>query len=64
MNPLAWLVGGFGWSSLKALFLHPLRSMLTILGVAIGVASVIWLLAIGEGIGRAVQKQIEGGDNL
>ncbi|MBM4077298.1 MAG: FtsX-like permease family protein, partial [Planctomycetes bacterium] len=57
---------GYGWSNLKALFLHPLRSMLTILGVAIGVASVIWLLAIGEGIGQAVQKQIEGlgADNI
>ena len=54
------------WSSLKGLFLHPLRSLLTILGVAIGVASVIWLLAIGEGIGQAVQKQIEGlgADNI
>jgi putative ABC transport system permease protein len=59
------LVGSF-WSSLKGLFLHPLRSLLTILGVAIGVASVIWLLAIGEGIGQAVQKQIEGlgADNI
>ena len=60
MNPLRGLAGGLGKSSLNALFLHPLRSLLTILGVAIGVASVIWLLAIGEGIGRAVQKQIEG----
>ena len=51
---------GFSWSSVKGLFLHPLRSLLTILGVAIGVASVIWLLAIGEGIGQAVQRQIEG----
>lgn len=57
---------GFSWSSIKGLFLHPLRSLLTILGVAIGVASVIWLLAIGEGIGQAVQKQIEGlgADNI
>jgi len=57
---------GMSWSSLKGLFLHPLRSLLTILGVAIGVASVIWLLAIGEGIGQAVQKQIEGlgADNI
>jgi putative ABC transport system permease protein len=47
-------------SSLRSLFLHPLRSFLTMLGVAIGVASVVWLLAIGEGIGQAVQKQIEG----
>lgn len=53
-------------SHLRALFLHPLRSFLTILGVSIGVASVIWLLAIGEGIGQAVQKQIEGlgADNI
>ena len=30
------------------------------LGIFIGVASVIWLLAIGEGIGRAAQEQIAG----
>ena len=62
------ILGIFGltWGNLKGLFLHPLRSLLTILGVAIGVASVIWLLAIGEGIGQAVQKQIEGlgADNI
>lgn len=59
-------MSGTFWSSLRSLFLHPLRSLLTILGVAIGVASVIWLLAIGEGIGQAVQKQIEGlgADNI
>ncbi len=37
-----------------------MRSLLTILGIFIGVASVIWLLAIGEGISREAQKQIEG----
>jgi putative ABC transport system permease protein len=31
---------------------------LTVLGIFIGVSSVIWLLAIGEGIGRAAQDQI------
>ena len=45
---------------LKSLMLHPMRSLLTILGIFIGVASVIWLLAIGEGISREAQKQIEG----
>jgi putative ABC transport system permease protein len=45
---------------IKSLLLHPLRSMLTILGIFIGVASVIWLLAIGEGISRKAQEQIEG----
>jgi len=42
----------------KSLLLHPLRSLLTILGIFIGVASVIWLLAIGEGISAQAQQQI------
>lgn len=44
--------------SIKSLLLHPLRSSLTVLGIFIGVASVIWLLAIGEGIGRAAEDKI------
>lgn len=44
----------------KSLLLHPLRSLLTILGIFIGTASVIWLLAIGEGISRKAQEQIAG----
>ncbi|MDO5565478.1 MAG: ABC transporter permease [Planctomycetia bacterium] len=50
----------------KSLFLHPLRSLLTVLGIFIGVASVIWLLAIGEGISKKAQEQIEslGADNI
>jgi putative ABC transport system permease protein len=44
----------------KSLLLHPLRSLLTVLGIFIGVSSVIWLLAIGEGISRKAQEQIEG----
>ena len=45
---------------IKSLLLHPMRSLLTVLGIFIGVASVIWLLAIGEGISRKAQEQIEG----
>jgi putative ABC transport system permease protein len=37
-----------------------MRSLLTVLGIFIGVASVIWLLAIGEGISQEAQRQIEG----
>ncbi len=44
---------------IKSLLLHPLRSMLTVLGILIGVASVIWLLAISEGISNEAQRQIE-----
>jgi putative ABC transport system permease protein len=55
-----WILG------VKSLFLHPMRSTLTVFGILIGVASVIWLLAIGEGISQEAQKQIEGlgADNI
>lgn len=43
----------------KSLLLHPMRSGLTVLGIFIGIASVVWLLAIGEGISQTVQRQIE-----
>ena len=51
---------------IKSLWLHPLRSLLTVLGIFIGVASVIWLLAISEGISREAQRQIEslGADTI
>lgn len=42
----------------KSLLLHPMRSLLTVLGIFIGVSSVIWLLAIGEGISAKAQQQI------
>jgi putative ABC transport system permease protein len=42
----------------KSLLLHKLRSSLTVLGILIGVMSVVWLLAIGEGISTKVQEQI------
>jgi len=50
----------------KSLWLHPMRSLLTVLGIFIGVASVIWLLAISKGIGDEAQKQIEslGADTI
>ena len=56
----AWRLG------VRSLWLHPLRSSLTILGILVGVASVIWLLAIGQGISTAAQRQIEslGADNI
>src|SRR5436190_15124155 len=51
---------------MMSLLLHPHRSLLTVLGIFIGVASVIWLLAIGEGISQEAQRQIEGlgADNI
>ena len=56
MNSLRFSI----WKSgVKSLSLHPMRSLLTVLGIFIGIASVIWLLAIGEGISQKVQRQIE-----
>ena len=53
LRPSIWKLG------IKSLALHPMRSGLTVLGIFIGIASVVWLLAIGEGISRKVQQQIE-----
>ena len=43
---------------ISSLLLHKLRSFLTILGVLFGVASVIAMLAVGEGASEAAQEQI------
>ncbi|HEX4679266.1 MAG TPA: ABC transporter permease [Gaiellaceae bacterium] len=51
--------------ALHGLLANRLRSLLTMLGISIGVASVIILVAVGRGSASAVQSQIEGlGTNL
>jgi len=51
--------------ALQGLTANPLRSGLTILGVLIGVASVIVLVAVGTGSSAAIQARIDGlGTNL
>jgi putative ABC transport system permease protein len=48
-----------------ALVAHPLRSSLTALGVALGIAAVILLTAIGEGVNRYVMAEFtQFGTNL
>jgi putative ABC transport system permease protein len=44
---------------IKSLLLHPLRTVLTMLGIMIGVWAVIVLTAISQGASDQVQKQIE-----
>ncbi len=55
-----WILG------LRSLLLHPLRSLLTIFGISVGVWSVILLVAFGEGVSLEAQRQIEGlgADNI
>ena len=43
----------------RSLLLHKLRSALTTLGILIGVAAVVAMLAIGEGASQAAQEQIK-----
>ena len=42
----------------RSLGMHKLRSSLTVLGIVFGVASVVSILAVGEGASHAVQEQI------
>ena len=44
--------------ALRALANNKMRAFLTMLGIIIGVASVIAMLAIGQGSKRSIQKQI------
>lgn len=51
--------------ALRALANNKLRAFLTMLGIIIGVASVITMLAIGQGSKRSIQQQIsEMGSNM
>ena len=50
----------------KSLWLHRLRSLLTVLGIVFGVCSVIAMLAVGEGASFEAQEQIRrlGSNNI
>ena len=51
--------------ALKAIGLNKVRALLTMLGVIIGVASVIAMLAIGEGSKESIRTQISSmGSNI
>ncbi len=51
--------------ALHGLFSNKMRSLLTMLGVIIGVGSVITLVSIGEGVKLSISQQIQGlGSNL
>ena len=52
-------------AALQALARNKMRSALTMLGVFIGVAALIAMVAVGQGANEAVRKQIESlGTNL
>ncbi len=51
-------VGLAATSAAEALFSNPLRSLLTMLGIIIGVASVMVMMSIGEGAKAQIEAQI------
>ncbi len=52
-------------AAMQAIWRNMMRSMLTMLGVFIGVAALIAMVAVGQGANEAVRKQIESlGTNL
>ena len=52
-------------AAMQALWRNMMRSALTMLGVFIGVAALIAMVAVGQGANEAVRKQIERlGTNL
>src|ERR1700730_8485432 len=51
--------------ALRALVRHPLRSVLTMLGISIGVGAFICSVAVGEGASNQIQEQIRSlGENM
>ena len=53
------------WVALRGISGNKLRSFLTMLGVVMGVGSVITLISIGEGVRTSISEQIQGlGSNL
>jgi len=58
------LVESFG-TALESLATNKMRAILTMLGIIIGVAAVITLLSLGNGVSNAIEGQIQGiGSNL
>jgi putative ABC transport system permease protein len=51
--------------SFRAMFANPMRTLLTMLGIIIGIASVTLMLAVGDGIKAFINKQLAAlGSNL
>ena len=64
--PLSWAFGRMILAAaVQALLRNKMRSVLTMLGVFVGVAALIAMVAVGQGANEAVKKQIESlGTNL
>ncbi|MEI8061374.1 MAG: FtsX-like permease family protein [Candidatus Berkelbacteria bacterium] len=48
--------------AIKNLVTHRMRTLLTLLGIVIGISAVVFLISFGSGIQKLVTEQITGGD--
>ncbi|MDW8777083.1 ABC transporter permease [Streptococcus suis] len=49
--------------ALKSILAHKMRSLLTMLGIIIGVASVVVIVAMGTGMSKSIEKSLAGDQN-
>ncbi|MBL6537437.1 ABC transporter permease [Streptococcus suis] len=49
--------------ALKSILSHKMRSLLTMLGIIIGVAAVVIIVAMGTGMSRSIEKSLAGDQN-
>lgn len=49
--------------ALKSILAHKMRSLLTMLGIIIGVAAVVIIMALGEGLQKSMEKALAGEQN-
>ena len=49
--------------ALKSILAHKMRSLLTMLGIIIGVAAVVVIVALGTGMSKSIEKALAGDQN-
>ncbi|AER20916.1 TPA: ABC transporter permease [Streptococcus suis] len=49
--------------ALKSIMAHKMRSLLTMLGIVIGVAAVVIIVAMGTGVAKSIEKSLAGDQN-
>ncbi|HEM4140472.1 TPA: ABC transporter permease [Streptococcus suis] len=49
--------------ALKSIMAHRMRSLLTMLGIIIGVAAVVIIVAMGTGVAKSIEKSLAGDQN-
>ena len=57
------MIGNAFLLALRQIWRNPMRSLLTVLGIVIGVAAVIAMVTVGNGATQAIKSQIESFGN-